>query len=224
MFRFLPILLGICVAVVSGLIGAVGMRSVAHYEKFTADPTVMTFEQFTEEQPEDFCHYKLIDLRCGSNVYPEPVKPDGEWEKVYVCMFSGQTKSLGKSYHSIIAEIDGIKGIKELAEYLQDGSLDAHFWPSNQSLPDSVYNRMAQKYRSMQFDQCLHVAAGGTPPSPTFGNNCIYIGIGGVIVSVLGVVGFYCLKLFGMMNFGHRDPWYDEDEDQIRNRAGLPSA
>ena len=224
MFRFLPILLGICVAIVSGLIGAVGMRSLAHYEKVSATPTEMTFEQFNENQPEDICHYKLIDLRCGSNVYPEPIQPDGEWEKVYVCMFSNKTHSLGKNYNSIIAEIDGIKGIKELAEFLQGGSLDAHFWPNEQSLPDSVYNRMAQKYRGMRFDKCLHVQAGGPPPSPSFGNTCTWIGIGGISLSVLGVIGFYGLKLLGTFTSRHRDPWGDEDEDVITNKAGLPTA
>jgi len=224
MVRYLPILLGTCLAIVSGLIGAVGVRALAFHEKVSAAPVVMTFEEFTTDRPDDAYHYQLTNLRAGTNVYPDPVLPDGEWEKVYVCLFPRETRWLGKNYISIIAEIEGVKGVDELAEYLKDGKINAYHWPTKQDLPKQVYDRMAQKYRSMQFKKCVHVESGGPPPSPEFGNNCIQFGIYGVGLSVISVAVFYFVKLVGVLLFRKRDPWYDEEEEQISNKAGLPTA
>lgn len=224
MVRYLPILLGACVAIVSGLIGAVGVRSLAQHERLSADPTTMTFRQFATQRPDDTYHFELTNLSYGASVYPNPMRPDGEWEKVYVCLFSRDTKRLGKNYISVIAEIDGVKGTDELSALLEDGKLDVYFWPRRQGLPKSVYNRMAQRYRGMQFNRCLHVESGGPPPNADFGNGCIYVGIGGVAVSVLFVVIFYVVKFIGMLISNRRDPWYDEEEHQVNNKAGLPSA
>ncbi len=224
MIRFLLIIIAVCMAIVSGLIAVVGVNSLAYHEKVTAAPVVMTFDEFETSRPEDTCHFQLVDLRHGSSVYPEPVRKDGEWEKVYVCMFSNQTTHLGKNYTSIIAEVDGVKGSAELAKFLDAGQLDVLYSPNHQDLPESVYNRMASKYRGMRFDSCLHVKTGGPPPSPGFGNFCFYGGIAGVAISVLGLVGFCLIKLFGAVMDRKNDPWYEDEEEQIRNRAGLPSA
>jgi len=172
MVRYLPILLGTCLAIVSGLIGAVGVRALAHHEKVAAAPTVMTFSQFMKKRPDDTYHFQITNLRPGRSVYPDPVKANGEWENVYVCLFSKNTQRLGKNYTSIIAEFEGVESIEELSKLLAGGKLDAYYWPSRQSLPTSIYNRMAQKHRSMQFKNCLHVKCGGPPPSPDFGNSC----------------------------------------------------
>ncbi|QEG20895.1 hypothetical protein [Mariniblastus fucicola] len=225
MVRYLPILLGACVAIVSGLIGAVGVRALAHYEKVSAPAVEMTFDEFARKRLADTSHYKLTNIRHGASVYPEPTRKDGEWEKVYVCLFSNETTRLGKNYISIIAEIDGVSGTEELAKLLQAGELEIYYWPNKQGLPQGVYNRMAQKYRGMDFDRCLHCESGGPPPSPDFGNSCIYVGIGGVTLSIVCVIAFYLIKLIGSMIFRERDPWYDDEEDhQISNKAGLPSA
>lgn len=225
MVRYLPILLGACIATVSGLIGAVGVRALAHHEKVSVAPTVMTFRQFINERPENTYHYELTNLRAGTSVYPNPIKPDGEWEKVYVCLFSADTRRLGNNYTSIIAEIDGVSGINELAAFLQSGNLDAYYWPERQQdLPNDIYNRMARKYSGMNFKECVHIEAGGPEPSPDFGNSCIYVGIGGVSLSVICVVLFYVFKLIRAVLFRTSDPWYDEEEVQITNKAGLPTA
>lgn len=223
MVRYLPFLLGTCLAIVSGLIGAVGVRALAHHEKVSVAPTVMTFNEFVEKRPEDTYRFELTNLRAGVSVYPNPIRPNGEWEKVYVCLFSRNTRRLGKNYISVIAEIEGVSNVEELSKLLESGTLDVYHWPAKQSLPKDVYNRMAQKYRSMQFKKCLHVVSGGPPPSPDFGNSCIYVGIGGVGLSVISVVAFYSVRLIGCLLFRKRDPWYDEEEEQISNKAGLPT-
>ncbi len=224
MVRYLPILLGTCVAIVSGLIGAVGVRALAHHEKVSAQPVVMTFDEFVTSRPKDTYHFKLTDIRHGASVYPESTRDDGKWEKVYVCLFSNQTTRLRKNYISVIIELDGVEGPEELATLLDKGELDVYYWPNKQGLPRDVYNRMALKYRGMHFNRCLHCESGGPKPSPDFGNSCIYVGIGGVGISVVSVIIFYLVKLIGVLLFRKRDPWYDEEDDQFNNRAGLPSA
>lgn len=224
MVRFLPLLLGTCVAIVSGLIGAVGVRALAHHEKISVAPTEMTYYQFVTSRPADTHHFEVSNLRAGTSVYPTPIKPDGEWEEVYVCLFSKDTQWLRNNYTSIIAKIKGVSGTEELAAFLKEGKLDAYYWPDQQDLPYEIYNRMAQNYSGMHFKECIYVEAGGPKPSPDFGNNCIYVGIGGVSMSVIGVVLYYLFRVLSMFLFFTYDPWFDEEEEQITNKAGLPTA
>ena len=197
MVRYLPILFGACLAIISGLIAAVGVRALAQYERVAADPIEMTFDEFFEGRPDEVFRYRLTDIQHGASVYPEPVREDGNWEDVYLCLFPKRMKRLSNSYSSIIVKMQGVRGSKELAAKLEDGSLEVFFWPEKQNLPDGIYNRMAKKYRGMQFQKCLHCEAGGPPPSPDYGNSCIYFGIIGVSVSVVGVLGFYLLRMIG---------------------------
>lgn len=222
MVRYLPILLGACLAIISGLIAAVGVSALAQYEIVAADPIEMTFDQFYEGRPDDVFRYRLTEIQHGASVYPEPVRDDGEWEDAYVCLFPKRMKRLGKSYSSIIVKVKGVKSAEELASKLEGGSLEVFYWPDKQDLPTGVYNRMAKKYRGMQFQKCLHCEAGGPPPSPDFGNSCIYFGIGGVSISVFFVLGFYVLKMLGL--FGSKDSSEDETRWEVKhdNKAGLP--
>lgn len=224
MVRYLPILLGTCLAIISGLIAAVGVRALSQYEIVAADPLEMTFDEFYQSRPDDVFRYRLTEIQHGSSVYPQPVREDGDWEDAYICLFPKRMKRLGKSYASIIVKVKGVKSSTELAEKLKDGSLEVFYWPTKQDLPKGVYNRMAQKYRGMQFQKCLHCEAGGPPPSPEFGNSCIYFGIGGVSISVFGVLGFYVLRMLGL--FRSKDSWDDDQKQgpaQV-NRAGLPDS
>jgi len=223
MIRHLPILLGICVAIVSGLIGVVGVHALAHYELVSAPPMVMTFDQFATSRPKDTYHYTLTNFCRGTDAYPSSVDEAGQWEKVRVCLFSDRGIRQNANYISTIVEIEGVKGPKELATLFEKGELNVYFWPNKQQLPTDVYNRMASKYRGMLFDKCLHCESGGPVPSPDFGNCCIYIGIAGFSLSVIGVIAFFCFKSIRASISRRQDPWYDEEEEQFNNRAGLPS-
>ena len=223
MVRVLPILLAVCTGVISALIGAVGLRALAEYEKLSVEPMEMTLEQFASDQPEDKFRFHLTDLQHGASVYPEPAVDDGQWEQVYVCLFPKNLKRLGKNYASVIVKFEGVKGSEDLAKLLDDGELDVFYWPQKQSMPDGVRNRMATKYRGMLFEHRLHCETGGQPPSPDFGNSCIYAGTAGVSLSFIGIVGFYLLRML-FSRRGRSKDWHEEETEQYANKAGLPSS
>ena len=223
MVRYLPILLAGCVAIISGLIGAVGLRALGEYEKLSVEPMEMTLVEFASDQPDDKFRFRLTDLQHGASVYPEPAADDGEWQQVYVCLFPKNLKRLPKNYASVIVKFDGVKGKDELAKLLEDGELDVFYWPQKQKLPESVYNRMAKKYRGMLFDQCLHCETGGQPPSPDFGNSCIYAGTAGVSLSFIGIIAFYLFRMLRSRR-GKSMDWNDDKPEQFANKAGLPSS
>jgi len=210
MVRILPILLAACVAIISGLIGAVGLRALSEYERLSVEPLQMTLEEFSKDQPEDAFRFRLTELQHGASVYPHPAVEDGQWKEVFVCLFSKNMKRLGQNYTSVIVKFDGVKGAEELGKLLEDGELEVFYWPEKQKMPDSVYNRMAKKYRGMLFDQCLHCETGGAPPSPDFGNSCIYLGTAGVSLSFLGLLGFYLFRMIRSRRPGAKDSWQDE--------------
>ena len=201
----------------------VGMRELSLYEQKSAPPVDISIENFVHSRPQNVNHFKLKDIRPGANVYPAPVRKDGEWEKVYVCLFSKNTYRLPKNYFSVIVELDGVNGREQLGELLSRGELEVYYWPDDQELPSEVYNRMAFKYRGMHFARCLLCKSGGPPPSPDYGNNCMMVGFIGFILSFVGVVGYYCIRLLLSVIYRERDPWYDEDDDPVTNRAGLPA-
>ena len=200
MARFLPILIGACFAIISGLIAAVGVVALTDYEKVAADPLEMGFAEFFQQQhDQEVCRYRLTDVQHGASVYPQPQRDDGQWENVYVCLFPQSMTQLSGTYESIIVKFEGVKSSAELSELLQDGSLEVYYWAEKQELPDDVHNRIAKSYRGMQLQDCLHCEAVTVPPSPDFGNSCVYAGIAGVSISVLGVLGFYVLRVMGVL-------------------------
>ena len=193
MLRYLPLLAGVCLAVISGLVTIVGVCALADYEQVAADPLDMTYESFVNDRPDDVFRYRLTDIQHGATVYPEPILEDGQWEEVYVCLFPIETKKLSRDYSSIIVKFTGIKGSADLTERLKDDSLELYYWPEKQSLPKAVYDRMALNYRGMQFDRCLHCEAGAPTPSPDLGNGLVSLGIAGMSTAVFGTLGFYVL-------------------------------
>ena len=218
MLRCLPVLLAACVAIISGLIGAVGLRALAEYETLSVEPHPMTLEQFASDRPEDKYRFHLTDLQHGASVYPEPVRDDGSWETVYVCLFPKRMKRLGVNYASVIVKFDGVKGSEQLGELLNDGELNVFYWPEKQTLPDDVYNRMAKKYRGMLFEQCIHCETGGEPPSQDFGNSCIYAGTAGVSLSFIGLVGFYLVRMIRRRKISN--PSRSEEEQHSGQNVG----
>jgi len=211
MTRILPILIGLCFAIISGLIAAAGVFALADYEKVAADPLEMTFAEFFDQRPEDVFRYQLTDVQHAAKIFPEPALEDGQWENVYVCLFPQSMKRLGGSYTSIIVKVEGVKGSAELTEMLEDGSLEVYYWPEKQNLPADLYHRMAKGFLGMQFQDCLHCEAGAPTPSPDFGNSCIFMGIAGVSLSFLGVLGFYVFRW--MRSMSSKNSFDDELEE-----------
>jgi hypothetical protein len=222
LIRYLPVLFAACIAIISGLIGAVGLRALAEYEKLSVDPTEMTLEKFFNDRPEDKFRFLLTDLQHGASVYPDPVADDGDWKQVYVCLFPKNVKRLGKNYASVIVKIDDVKSADELSKMLEDGQLDVFFWSHKQHLPDSVSNRMANKYSGMRFEHCLFCEAHAQPPSPDYGNSCIYAGTAGVSLSFMGIISFYMLRMI-LSRRSRMNDWKDEDAGRSTS-VGLRSS
>lgn len=222
MLRFLPIILGGCVAIVSALIAAIGILALADYERLSAEPFEISCKNMLTMVPNETYRFRLTDWKHGKNVYPVPVRDDGEWESVYVCLFPKELKKLRNNYSAVVVRMDGVTGTKELKELFSTGELDVFYKPAKQEIETNLYSRMAQKYRSMTFEDCVQVHCGGPPPSDQFGRMCFYGGLIGLGVSVAAVVLFYLFKLLKALLFRQKDPWADEEPKSVSNRAGLP--
>ena len=224
MLRFLPIILGGCVAIVSALIAAIGILALADYERLSDEPFEISCKNMLTLIPNETFRFRLKDWNYGKSVYPVPVRDDGQWESVYVCLFPKQIKRLHRNYAAVVVRMDGVRGAEELKEIFASGKLDVYYKPTDQEFDPNLYSRMAQKYRSMSFTHCVQVHCGGPPPSDQFGRLCFYGGVGGLVVSIGGVVLFYLCKLLISFLMRQKDPWLDEEPESVTNRAGLPTA
>ncbi len=223
MLRYLPIILGGCVAVVSVLIATIGILALADYEQLTAEPLEVSSENLLEMVPEDTYRFRVTDWNHGKRVYPAPVADEGEWKSVYVCLFPKRLKKLRDNYAAVVVRIEGCSGTGQLKNILESGELEVYYDPLKQSFGEGLYSRMAQKYRSMRFEDCVLVHCGGPEPSDRFGKSCFYGGIAGLGIAVGGVVLFYLFKLLNMLFGRKKDPWLDEESETVHNRAGLPT-
>jgi len=223
MLRFLPIILGGCVAVVSGLIAAIGILALADYERLTAEPFEISCKNFLKVVPRDTYRFRLTDWKHGKSVYPDPVAEDGQWESVYICLFPKQLKKLRNNYSAIVVRMEGVNGTERLEEILDSGDIDVYYAPDKQGFETGLYSRISQKYRSMTFEDCVQVHCGGPAPSNRFGNMCFYGGLIGMGAAIGLVILFYLFKMLKAIFTRKKDPWLEEQAEVVNNRAGLPS-
>jgi hypothetical protein len=236
MVRFLPIILAACVAIVSGLIGAVGVRALAIYEKLSKPPVPISCKDLLNELPEEVYHFQLTDWSRGRKVFPvyatiDPNEKDvgsvstqkREWEGVRVCFFP-KGQRLRNSYSAVILLINNIHSEEELDAFLSTQPVNFYCLPDKQHIGASLHSKIARKYISMNFKSCVLGEIGGEPHSDGFGKTCIQVGIGGVSIAVIGLVCLYLFKGLCWLLKRKKDSWYDEEEsDTVSNRAGLPS-
>jgi hypothetical protein len=135
-------------------------------------------------------------------------------------MFPVDTKRLRKNYRAVIVNFVDVTSKDELDKKLSGKPIEAEYWYGSQTLDSRSYNRLAEKYSSLDFDRSILVYSGHPKSDVSFGNYLFWGASAGTILSML-VFSWQSLSLvIAGIRSESRD---DEDDEEITNRAGLPT-
>ena len=175
--------------------------------------------EILKNKPTEQSAYLIEDFRHGKYFASRDLDEDGQWELVCVPCFPQELEKLESNYRSMIVCFKKVTDKSGLKEILSTGKIELYYWPARQQLDNDIHSRLAQKYVSMDFENCLIFHAGFDSPESMFGPATGKTSM--VVGAIAGLAGIWNLLalIFGRI---FRTSATDEPEEVV-NRAGLPA-
>ena len=221
MNRVIVILLCLCSTVVCAFLAYMAFQTDDGDQIENQSPAEISCSDLLERIPKGLHRLTLTDFTPGPEFVSYDDDQNGEWERVFVPLFSVPLKELKQNYRAAIVCIADVTNEEQLNEKIDAGNLVAEYWYSSQSLDSRTYNQMAEHYNSMNFDRSIILYAGYPPSKGIFGDTMLWAASGGAALSIF-VLGW---QAFGLMLAGIRKEDSEEDQEEIAitNRAGVPT-
>ncbi len=222
MNRLVIIMLCVCGAVVCAFLAYLGyQQQLAEQKTADAPPPEFTCKSLLESIPQDTYTFTLIDFQPGKHFFPEDLDDDGVWDRVIVPVFPSELKKLGRNYRAILLVVADTPNKDAFFEKINSPRIEANYWFTSQKLDANAYNRLAEKYSSMDFARSLVLHSGFPKSNSSFGKILLWAAMTGFGLS-LSILGWQSLRLLisGIRSESQDD---DDDEERITNRAGLPT-
>lgn len=225
MNRLIISLLCICGLVVCAFVAYLAYKQQNEIRLVEQAPPPITCEELLEKVPTGLQGLTLTEFRSGKHFVTDDADDNGEWERVMVPVFPSNLESLGTNYRAIILCIADAPDKSTLSSKLKSDEIVAEYWFAAQELDKASYSRLAENYKSMDFNQSI-ILYSGYPKSEVANSVLLWGSLGGGLLSLL-VLGWQSMSLIlaGIKNESRRkqeaDP--ESDDSQSGNRAGLPT-
>ena len=224
MNRLIVILLCVCGVVVCAFLAYLGyQQDLTAKQTAKESPPPFTCKSLIDRIPNNIYSFTITDFQPGKHFVQQDQDDDEKWERVLVPIFPSDQKKLGRNYKSLILVFADTPDKNSLFEKVQSDTIEADYWVTSQKLDSYFYNRLAEKYSSMDFSRSKIMYCGFPKSTKSFGMMLFWGSSIGGILSVL-VLGWQSLNLViaGVRSEANNE-FDDDDEDVITNRAGLPT-
>lgn len=225
MNRLITILLCVCGIVVCAFLAFIGYQQEQAATKIKeAAPPSFSCQELLENMPSGEYAFTLTDFQPGKHFVHDDNDEDGQWEKVIIPVFPKGLRKLGRNYKAIILVIVNIPDKETLNQKINAPSIEAEYWFTAPNLDTNSYNRLAEKYSSLNFSDSRVLYCGYPKNGKSIGTYIFWAGAGGTILSLL-MFGWqsFSLVLAGIRSESKRHDEDDDDKSVITNRAGLPT-
>jgi hypothetical protein len=226
MVRFIPIILCILLALVSGIVLALGFQALEQNARLLDHPAEFTCKALLEEPPSQTQQIEFSKFRVSPRAATLDFDGDGKWDEVYVCAFPTTKRVPKKNYYAAIINVGNVTNQQELDAVFEKNSepKEMFFWHNKQALSDHAHGELAMKYKSMNFSRCVTLHANYPPPTDDMGEMFILLGKGGLALSAILFVLYLLFKILVRIIPKRKYEFDDDPEpEETRNRAGLPS-
>lgn len=223
MIRKFTILLSLCCVVLCTFVGYLSDQAIKSSEKRTAPPVDVACQELIDERPIETSSYLVKDFAPGKFWAEIEATDTGEWSEVCMPLFPRRRSGIKHSYRGVVVCFKGVKNESELVELLQQGELELNFWPTRQDLPSVHYSRLAQRYKSMDFENSVVLHWGFEKEGPLLGKSSLMLSY--AVGAIALCVAVFTLLIGFLMKLKPKPSAFsfeEDDEDQpTTNRAGL---
>ena len=219
MNRVFSILLCLCGAVVCAFLAYVGYKQDQSDQQIAVEFPSHSCEELLNEIPNDLSKFSLTEFQPGKHFVSYDDDENGQWEQVWVPMFPASLKKLNRNYRAVIVSFVDTPDKESLHKKLTSKKIDSEYWFTSQTLDTRSYNRLAAKYSSLDFNRSILIYSGYPDSQISLGTYLFWGGAGGSILSLL-FIGWQSMSL---VIAGIRSESEDDEDDDIINRAGLPT-
>ena len=174
MIRKFIILLCFFCAVLCAIVGYLSMQVDEQSDKREGPATSFNCKDFLANEPDETARINLTDFKRGKHYSHADHDGDDLWDELYVPLFPNK-KKIKFGYKAVIVSFKGVQNKEQLDEVLGNRELDATYWPERQDLPARTYSELAQKYKNMDFANCVNLHHGFPATNPLLGEMSLMI-------------------------------------------------